>query len=103
MRQVVAYQRFLKAVMPKSGRGCLTRSGRQRELKSYFRVAVSDPGEGSPFFLDQPQGLDPALCSRLWEVSMEIRLYNKRLEVVCNETFQALRNVFSYILLRTNY
>ena len=92
---MVAYQRFLKAVGPKSDRGCLTRGGRQRELQSYFRVAVADPGEGSPFFLDQTQSLDPALGCRLWQVSMEIRLYNKRLEVACNETFQALRNVFS--------
>lgn len=65
MRQVVAYQRFLKAVGPKSDRGCLTRGGRQRELQSYFRVPVADPGEGSPFFLDQTQSLDPALGCRL--------------------------------------
>ena len=79
----------MKSVGPKSGRGCLTRGGRQRELQSYFRaltgtildvvvgcfvgwVAVADLGEPPPFFLDQTQGLDKALGSRLWEVSMEI-------------------------------
>ena len=53
MRQVVAYQRFLKAVGPKSDRGCLTRGDRQRELQSYFRVPVADPGAGADpgFFL----------------------------------------------------
>lgn len=38
MCQMVAYMRFLGSVEPKSDRGCLTRSGRQRELQSYFRT-----------------------------------------------------------------
>lgn len=38
MCQMVAYKRFLRSVEPKSDRGCLTRSDRQRELQSYFRT-----------------------------------------------------------------